>query len=97
MEDWITPNEASRRITLRAGFVITPDDLKQQRQWGKLKKVKRINAHLSFYDGEEINALNPSFKRVRVPADQWESVIQGIDEKRKKRQPKTEEKVPQPA
>jgi hypothetical protein len=86
--NWISPTEASKRITERVGYVVTPDDLKQQRGNGKIKNTNKVTSHLVLYDANEIDQLDASFKRVRVPADQWEQIMKQINEKRIKRSTK---------
>lgn len=83
--EWITPREASKRITARVGYVVTPDDLKQLRRNWKIKNINQLSERIDLYDANEIATIAAPNKRKRVPADQWERVMRELNEKRKNR------------
>jgi len=53
MGDLITPAEAAEIMSNRAGYKITPDDLKQLRRHGKVKPAKQL-ARITLYNRAEI-------------------------------------------
>jgi len=50
--EWITPLEASLEVSIRKGFFVSPDDLKQLRNTGKIDKqyIKHASKRLTLYD-----------------------------------------------
>lgn len=64
---WLTPGEASEAISNRAGYKITPDDLKQLRHRGKIKRIKKLNGRITLYHADEIGTVTPPKKRSPEP------------------------------
>lgn len=61
-EKWISPAKAAEDISKRAGYKITPDDLKQMRRRGKITQIKKINERISLYNIDEIRQVPPPKK-----------------------------------
>jgi len=53
-EKWVSPGDATEEMSRLAGYRITPDDLKQMRRRGVLKRIKKINECISLYHIDEI-------------------------------------------
>jgi hypothetical protein len=66
-EKWVSPADAAEEMSRLAGYKITPDDLKQMRRRGVIKKVKRINERISLYNIDEIRGTDPPKKRNPEP------------------------------
>lgn len=71
MTDWITPSEASLEVSIRKGFFVSPDDLKQLRK-NKIGEnyVKRLSKRVVLYDRNFIVEQLPApHKRVMHPIE----------------------------
>lgn len=79
---WISPREASYRMSMRVGYVVTPEDIRQLRRYGKVKQIMKVNERIDLYDADEIAKLEAPNKRNKIPADQWEQVLTGLKEQR---------------
>lgn len=64
---WLSPRDAASEISRRAGYLITPDDLKQMRRRGKIKKARQVTGNLYVYDRKEIDTVIPPKKHNPVP------------------------------
>lgn len=64
---WITPSEAASEMSNRAGYKISPDDIKQLRHEGKIKRTKRLNNRITLYHIDEIQIVKPPKKRNPQP------------------------------
>jgi hypothetical protein len=79
---WISPREASYRMSMRVGYVVTPEDIRQLRRYGKVKQIMKVNERIDLYDADEIAVLEAPNKRNKIPADQWEQVLTDLKEQR---------------
>jgi hypothetical protein len=66
-EKWVSPAGAADEMSRLAGYKITPDDLKQMRRRGVLKRIKKINERISLYHIDEIRETNPPKKHKPEP------------------------------
>lgn len=82
--EWISPQEAARRVSERVGFIVTPDDLKQLRRLGKITRVFEATSQVKMYDAAEIATLEPPKKREPLRIT-WEEFLKGEQEKRKRK------------
>jgi hypothetical protein len=80
---WISPREASYRMSMRVGYVVTPEDIRQLRRYGKIKHILKANDRIDLYSADEIAVLDAPNKRNKIPADQWEQVLSELNEHRK--------------
>lgn len=62
--EWLPALEAARRMSARVGFIVTADDIRQLRRYGKIKKTLPINARMVLYNAAEIDHVPPPKKRV---------------------------------
>lgn len=83
---WISPREASYRMSMRVGYVVTPEDIRQLRRYGKVKQIMKANERIDLYDADEIAILDAPNKRNKIPSDQWEQVLSEQNEHRKSKQ-----------
>lgn len=67
IDEWLSPTDAARLMSRRAGYVIIPDDLKQLRRRKKLTRFKKLNDRISLYYREEIQRVPPPRKRNPQP------------------------------
>lgn len=61
---WLTALEAARRLSERAGFVVTTDDIRQLRRYKKLTQSLPINTRTVLYNADEIDTVKPPKKRI---------------------------------
>lgn len=61
---WLPALEAARRLSERVGFVVTTDDIRQLRRYGKLKQSLPISNGVVLYNADEIDTVKPPKKRV---------------------------------
>jgi len=66
-EKWVSPADAAEEMSRLAGYRVTPDDFKQMRRRGVIKKIRRINARISLYNIDEIRETNPPKKHHPEP------------------------------
>lgn len=64
---WISPKEAAEMMSIRAGYQISQDDIKQLRHRGKIKNAQKINERIFLYDVNEIRTVTPPKKRNPIP------------------------------
>lgn len=71
--EWITPLEASLEVSIRKGFFVSPDDLKQLRNRGKIDKqyVRHASKRLTLYDRAFI------VEQLPAPTKHQDSPIEG--------------------
>ncbi len=62
--EWLPALEAARRMSARVGFVITTDDIRQLRRYGKITQALPISSSVVLYNAAEIDAIKPPKKRV---------------------------------
>ena len=74
-DEWVTPARAADEMSLRAGYRITTDDIRQLKRTGKIKKTLKLSGRITLYSLEEIRTVKPPNKRrkelidtVRLPA-----------------------------
>ena len=68
LEHLVMPEEAARIMSLRAGYEITTDDLRQMRRRGKIKAAKQLS-RTTLYERSEIERAPFPKKRVSKPSD----------------------------
>ncbi len=64
---WLTPAEAARAMSERAGYIITPDDIRQLRRTKRLRLFQKLSSQMTLYDAEEIRTVAPPKKRNPTP------------------------------
>ena len=64
---WLTPGEAAMEMSKRAGYKITPDDIKQLRHREKITRLKKLNDRITLYHIDEIQSVTPPKKRNPEP------------------------------
>lgn len=64
-DQWMTPQEASLEISVRRGYLVTTDALRQLKRTGKIPmdKVKQFNRQVSLYNRAYILDSLPAPKR----------------------------------
>lgn len=72
--EWITPLEASLEVSIRKGFFVSPDDLKQLRNTGKIdaQYVRHASKQLTLYDRNFI------IEQLPAPTKRQDSSIEPI-------------------
>lgn len=80
--EWITPLEASLEVSVRKGFFVSPDDLKQLRNTGKIDKqyVKHASKRLTLYDRSFIVAELPAPTKRHEPAIEAKHVADWLED-----------------
>ena len=66
-EKWVSPADAAEEMSRLAGYKIKPDDLKQMRRRGILKRIRKINERISLYHIDEIRETDPPKKHNPEP------------------------------
>jgi len=66
-EKWVSPAAAAEEMSKLAGYKIKPDDLKQMRRRGIIKRIKKINTRIYLYHLDEIRATEPPRKHNPEP------------------------------
>ena len=69
IEEWLTPAEAAQEMSKIAGYQIKPEDIRQLRRTGKLKRFRIIGERITLYSLEEIRSVKPVNKRNKVLID----------------------------
>jgi len=59
---WLTPSEAAEVMSKKAGYRVTPDDIKQMRRRHIIRRVQKLNERITLYHIDEIQTVPPPKK-----------------------------------